>query len=136
VRHAALLERRRSEPACESARVPVTVSDPKVIDIVTHDRATDRVTLVMVEERSWGSEGQLLLDLQEKRNTYLVYAIDGQLTQDYPALKGKPIEIQLWSAEPPGMREREFIEIAIARYLQPVGIAWRERLLPPREERR
>src|SRR5262245_24541904 len=109
----------------------MTVSDPKTVDILSHDPTNDLVTLIMVEHRPWGNDGHLLFDLQAKLNAYLKYVLGGQLVQDHPVLKGKPIEFQLRSVEPPGSREREFIEIVIARYLRPAGINWCEQPTPP-----
>jgi hypothetical protein len=34
----------------------VSVSEPDVLDVVSHDPKTDAVALSMVEERDWGGE--------------------------------------------------------------------------------
>ena len=57
------------------------------------------------------SRGALLPDLQAKLSTYLTYALDGQLLEEYPQLKGKPIIFQLSFADEPGHRERDIIDI-------------------------
>ena len=106
------------------------VSDPQAIDLVAHDPHTDTATLIMVEEREWGDRGALLPDLQAKLSTYLTYALDGQLLEDYPQLKGKPITFQLSFAHEPGHRERDFIDIVRRQYLEPEHIEWREAPIP------
>jgi hypothetical protein len=106
------------------------VSDPSVIDLVAHDPKTDVVTLIMVEAREWGDRGMLLPDLQSKLSTYLGYALDGALLQDYPDLEGKAIAFQLSYAYPPGPRERDLIDIVRRKYLEPEGIQWREASIP------
>ena len=106
------------------------VSDASVIDVVAHDPRSDVVTLVMVEDREWGERGALLPDLQAKVSTYLGYALDGGLLQDYPELKGKPIAFQLSYAHPPGARERGLIDIVKKKYLDPEKIERRESRIP------
>ena len=104
----------------------MAVPDREVIDLVAHHPESDMVLLVLVEVRTWGERGELLPELQAKLNTYLGYAMDGQLAHDYPHLVGKRVAIQLSYAHPPGPREREFIELVCREYLEPEGIAWRE----------
>jgi hypothetical protein len=100
------------------------VQDTKVIDIVVHDPKTDSVVLCMVEVRDWGDAGALLPDIQAKFGTYLTYALDGQLREDYPAMTGKPIRFELRTEYPPTQREQRFFEIVIREYLQPEGITF------------
>jgi hypothetical protein len=107
----------------------VTTRDHQTIDLVAHHEATDTVLLVMVEDRPWGNRGALLPDLEEKLNTYLSYALDGGLAEDYPDYVGKPIRIELRALHPPGEREEEFLEIVRERHLSPVGIALRWSLI-------
>jgi hypothetical protein len=99
-----------------------------VIDLVAHDPRTDVVTLVMVEERQWRDRGALLP--QAKLSTYLGYALDGGLVQDYPQLRGKPITFQLAYAHPPGIRERGLLDLVKENYLAPEKIGWREDKVP------
>ena len=108
----------------DTPRNGMTVSDLKVIDFVSHDPKTNTVVLSMVEEREWGDSGQLLPDLQEKLNTYLAYALDGQLSDDYPEMRGKPVTIRLHHLHELGPREVEFIQILRRNHLDPAGILW------------
>jgi hypothetical protein len=102
----------------------VTVSNPAVVDFVSHDPVTDEVILSMVEERQWGAEGELLLDLQAKLNTYLTYIESGQLLEDYPDVAGKKIVFRLHYMVEIGPREREFIRTVCQSHLFPTGIGW------------
>lgn len=106
----------------------MTTQDHATIDLVGFDRRTDTVLLVMVEPRSWGSQGLLLPDIQEKVNTYLVYVMDGQLVADYPIAAGKQVRFELRCSEPPDEREKEFLEIVRRKHLDPLGISfeWKE----------
>ena len=107
----------------------MTVQSQSVIDFVSHDPKTDAVVLSMVEHREWGAKGELLPDLQAKLNTYLAFVMGGQLEQKYPDLKGKRIRFRLHSQEPPGERERQFIDIVREQDLVPRGIEWQESLI-------
>jgi hypothetical protein len=103
----------------------VSVDNPEVIDVVAHDPKTDEVMLVMVEGRSWGDRGELLPELQNKFSTYLTYALDGQLAEDYPQFAGKRIRFELRCAEPISPKEAAFLRIVEEQHLQPEGIAFR-----------
>jgi len=107
----------------------MTVQVHDVIDFVSHDPKSDAVVLSMVEHREWGDRGELLPDLQAKLNTYLAFVVDGQLEQQYPALKGKRVRFRLHSQQPPGERERRFIQIVREQDLAPRGIEWQESMI-------
>ena len=105
------------------------VQDTNVIDLVVHDPKTDSVILCMVEVREWGDGGALLPELQQKFSTYLTYALDGQLREDYPAMTGKPIRFELRTEFAPTPREQQFMDIVTRDYLQPEGITFHWQLL-------
>ncbi len=107
----------------------MTVQSHNVIDFVSHDPKSDAVVLSMVEHREWGDKGELLPNLQAKLNTYLAFVMDGQLAQQYPAMKGKKIRFRLHSQQPPAERERQFIQIVREQDLAPRGIEWQESLI-------
>ena len=107
----------------------MTMQSHKVIDLVSHDPKSDAVVLSMVEDRDWGNKGELLLDLQEKLNTYLAFVLDGKLEQQYPAMKGKKVRFRLHSQQAPGYRERQFIQVVLKQDLTPRGIEWQESLI-------
>jgi hypothetical protein len=107
----------------------MTVQNPSVIDFVAHDPETDSVLLVMVEAREWGASGALLPDLQAKLNTYLDYAVGGQLATDYPEMAGKPVHIELRASFPLGPREHDFLRVVVSKHLESAGIPFRFKLI-------
>jgi len=111
----------------------MAVQDADKIHIVAHDPKTDSVMLVMVEVRDWGDKGSLLPELQRKINTYLAYALDGQLAKDYPAFAGKPIRFELRTTHAPAPREQQFLEIVTRKHLEPEHITFDWKLLGPTE---
>lgn len=72
-----------------------TVRDTGVVDTMTYNPESGEVTLIAVEERAFGSDPNMLAELQAKLNTYLRFALDGQLAEDYPEHAGRPVRIQL-----------------------------------------
>jgi len=107
----------------------MTVQQTEKIDFVVHDPDSDAVVLVMVEARDWGESGRLLPDLQKKLNTYLAYALEGQLESEHPDMVGKPIRFELRSSVPVGQREREFLDIVVSNHLAPEGIEFRAQVI-------
>jgi uncharacterized protein DUF6572 len=104
----------------------MTVKEHNVLDVVSVDPVTETVFLSLLEDRAWGTEGDLLPDLQAKLHAYLVYVRDGQLVDDYPELAGKPIVFRLQYVFEPGLREHEFIHVVCEQLLYPLGIAWEQ----------
>jgi hypothetical protein len=76
------------------------VQNPKVIDLITLDKASDTVVLVMTERRPWGAAEQLK-QIEEKLNRYMGYVLDGFLAEQYPQYLGKSVRIRLDCAEAP-----------------------------------
>ena len=107
----------------------MTVENADVIDLVAHDPLTDEVLLVMVEVRPWGDGGGLLPELQNKFSAYLTYALDGQLTSDYPTVADKRVRFELRCAEPPGPKEVAFLTIVERQHLEPERITFRWQIL-------
>ena len=81
-----------------------------VIDLVAHDPATDEVVLVMTEPRAWSGSDKQLFEFQEKLNTYLGFALDGEMHEAYPQFTGKTVRVQLESPFQPDPRTLACIE--------------------------
>ncbi len=77
------------------------VENPGVLDALGRDGETGEVVLVMLEPRPWNGGETQLLQLQEKLNSYLSFALDGEMLEQLPQLAGVPVRIQLACAEPP-----------------------------------
>ena len=77
------------------------LENPGVLDAFAHDTREDKLVLAMYETRPWQGEERQLLQLQEKLNAYLSFALDGELAGAFPQLAGKPLEIQLRTIHEP-----------------------------------
>jgi hypothetical protein len=86
------------------------VQNPAVIDLVAHDPSCDEVVLAMYEERAWDGSEDRLFELQEKFNTYLSFALDGEMSESYPQYQGKKIRIQLNCFYSPDTAAFEFLD--------------------------
>jgi hypothetical protein len=85
-----------SAPAAQNG-----VANPAVLDALGRDPQTGELVLVMMEPRPWSGGDEQLLQLQEKLNAYLSFALDGELAEQLPQFAGAPMRIQLACAEPP-----------------------------------
>jgi hypothetical protein len=86
------------------------VQNSRVIDLITLDKASDRVVLVMVERRPWGAADDQLTQIEEKVNRYMGYVLDGFLGEHYPQYLGKSVSIRLDCAESPHGEAARFVE--------------------------
>jgi len=77
------------------------VEHTHVIDVVAEDEATGEIVLVMKEPRPWDGTELQLFQLQEKINTYLSFALDGEMWEEFPQFVERPLRLQLDCVEPP-----------------------------------
>jgi hypothetical protein len=96
------------------------------IDVVSLTPDGRTVVLSLVADAPWGARGERLPALQAKLNTYLAYALDGQLHEDYPQVAGKAVRFRLHYAYPPTQREQDFIDLVCRDVLAPEGIGWEQ----------
>ena len=87
---------------------PRGVFNPRVVDLVSVDEASDEVVLVMLEERAWGSDAEQLRELEAKFNAYLSYVLGGYLLQQYPDYAERGVRFQLDCVENPRAEEAAF----------------------------
>lgn len=97
------------------------VDNPRVIDLVTYDPKSGEYVLIMTEERQWDGSADRVLQLQEKVNNYLSFALDGQMAKQHPESVGKPIRLQLDCVAEPDADSARFLELAREK-LKPDGI--------------
>lgn len=88
---------------------PRGVEHAHVIDIVAHDAKDGTVALIMLEPRPWDGSELRLFQLQEKINAYLSFALDGEMSEAYPALIDLPLRIQLDCVTPPDSMSVSFL---------------------------
>jgi hypothetical protein len=94
-----------SEP---QGQEPRGVFNPRVVDLIALDEASDEVVLVMLEERPWGSDPQQLRQLEAKFNAYLSYVLGGYLVKQYPEYADRGVRFQLECAENPPAADAAF----------------------------
>jgi hypothetical protein len=103
------------------------VANPKVIDLISFNLTTARVELLIVEDRQYPDLQQglvelyeqdrtLLLQLEEKLNSYLSYILDGFLADHYPQYKGKPVTIVFEHSYPLSSTALDFLK-AFSTYI-------------------
>jgi hypothetical protein len=122
------------------------VQNPAVIDLITLDKTSDTVVLVMMERRPWAAAGppqtpqlaqqlaqqltQQLTQIEEKLNRYMGYVLDGFLAEQYPQYLGKAVQIRFDCAEAPHGEAVRFVE-AMTAACEKYGIHFATGVLAP-----
>ena len=88
------------------------VENPMIMDLITVDKETDKVVLVMIERRAWGADPKQLKQIEEKINRYMAYVLDGFLAEQHPQYLGKQVTIRLDCAAPPAGEASRFVAAA------------------------
>jgi hypothetical protein len=86
------------------------VQNPAVVDLITVDKASDAVVLVMIERRPWDASRDQFKQIEEKLNRYMGYVLDGFLAEQYPQYQGKAVAIRLDCVEAPHGESLRFVE--------------------------
>ncbi|CAH0156601.1 hypothetical protein GRW89_17530 [Pseudomonas moraviensis] len=77
----------------------MSITETKVVDIIAvPEWEPDNVVLVITDHLEWGDkaqQGEHLLLLQEKINTYIAFIESGELLESYPPAKGKNPKIRI-----------------------------------------
>ena len=76
------------------------VENTEAIDLVMQHGETGEFLLIMIEPREWDGSHERLVQLQDKLNTYLTYALDGQFHAENPEAEGRA------HPHPPRLRAR------------------------------
>jgi len=87
------------------------VKNPKVVDLITLEKKSDRVILTMVEDRPWGESEEQLQQLEEKFNNYFDYIMEGWMYQQYPEYAGKRCCIRVEGQHPPDAKQQRFFDV-------------------------
>jgi hypothetical protein len=77
------------------------VANAAVLDALAEDKVTGEIVLMMFEPRPWNLGDQQIMQLQEKLNAYLSFALDGELADQLPQFANRPVRVQLNCSEPP-----------------------------------
>ncbi len=109
----------------------MTVEHTKVIDSVAFAKDGKEVILPIVDHLPWDQfEGEHLLLLQEKMNTYLAFIESGQLDRQFPHLKGREVVIKLFSKYPLSDQAKTFYRLASGA-ISGAGFRLEFELVPP-----
>lgn len=94
-----------------------------MLDAFAHDTRDDALVLAMFETRPWEHGEMQLFQLQEKLNAYVSFILDGEMKETFPHLIGKPVRIELRTAQEPSRRALEFLGRARDQLaLQKIGL--------------
>ncbi|MES1165971.1 MAG: DUF6572 domain-containing protein, partial [Verrucomicrobiota bacterium] len=88
------------------------VENPMILDLITTDRESGDVVLVMIERRPWGAHPQQLKQIEEKINRYMAYVLDGFLAEHHPQHAGRRVRLRLDCAEAPTGEIERFVAAA------------------------
>jgi len=79
----------------------MTVDNPNVVDLITHDPAAGEFVLIMVAEWDWAAAPETrLAQLAHKIENYLIFILDGGLVGQYPQAEGATVRLQLDTVHP------------------------------------
>ena len=91
----------------------MSVDEPNKIDFTSVDKARSRVLLSIADHLDWTeNEGEHLLMLQEKLNTYLYFIESGKLVETYSWAKGWPVVIEIAAKYPMNAEATRFFNLA------------------------
>jgi hypothetical protein len=91
----------------------MSIEEPTTIDFVVIDKNHTYVELLIVDHLDWlNAEGEHLLMLQEKLNTYLEFIEGGELVQNKPHAKGLPVTIIILGKYPLSTEAERFLNLA------------------------
>lgn len=72
----------------------MSIDQAKVVDVISADPVSGAVTLTVTDHLEWGN-GEHLLLVQEKLNSYLAFVESGEVFESYPNAVGKLIKFDV-----------------------------------------
>jgi hypothetical protein len=101
----------------------MSVEDADKIDFTGFDPKTGAVHLVISDHLDWAEqEGEHLLILQDKLNSYLSFIETGQIYKDLPKAIGRKIIIRVMGKYPLSDEARKFYQLA-SRGIEDAGFS-------------
>lgn len=94
--------------------------DPGKVDLVA-EAADGSVELVIVQDHPWTGSDAQVASLQQKVQTYVSFALDGQLASQFPETQTRPWRIVVTSTEGRPDPRTRFILEALAEKLPQYG---------------
>lgn len=91
----------------------MSIEQTQTVDFVNIDRVSGDVVLAISDHLSWEEdEGDHLVLLQDKLNTYLRFIESGELVTKFPGAKGRDIVISLVGQFPMSQTAQKFFTMA------------------------
>jgi hypothetical protein len=106
------------------------VQNPRIMDLIEMDPVSEKVVLVMIEQREWGADPRQFQEIEEKINRYLGYVLDGHLASHYPQYGGKRVRIRLDCVEEPCGDAIRFVRAA-DHAIRAEGLEFAVKVTPP-----
>ncbi len=106
--------------------------DPAQVDVVALTESADTVELFIVQDEPWTGSDAQLQSFRDKVQTYISYAVDGQMTAAYPETHGLPWRIVLHAQSGPPDRRTADVIAALSARLPEHGGGFEARLGPAR----
>ena len=88
----------------------MSVEDPHVIDIIHSEKDGGNVTLTVTDHLEWG-DGEHLMKLQDKLNSYLAFIESGEIFEKYPKEKGKVVKLNVVCKYHPDSEGEKFLNL-------------------------
>jgi hypothetical protein len=112
----------------------MTVEDIDKIDFVTGEQKSGDMVLTISDHLDWDeNEGEHLLVLQNKLNTYLEFIESGQIYVKFPQAVGRKIVIQVMGKFPLSGEASKFYRLA-SKAIEDYGYSLRFKRLQPKEK--
>ena len=109
----------------------MTVEEPGKIDFTAFDPQSGEMCLVISDHLDWTEQGEHLLLLQSKLNSYLAFIESGEIYTKVPKASGRKIVIEVMGKFPLSEEARRFYQLA-GKAIEDAGFSLRFELLKPR----
>ena len=107
----------------------MTIDQTNVVDFIGIERDTGRVSLTISDHLDWEEdEGEHLLMLQEKLNSYLNFVENGELEESYPHTRGRSVVIKIFAKYPLSQEAEKFFRLA-KDFIEKAGFSLEFRVL-------
>ncbi len=102
---------------------------PETIDLITLSPSGLTVILVMAEVGPWDGSKDRLYKIQSRFNSYLNFALDGELARRFPEYVGRSVRVRIDCDHAPDAVSRGFLE-RLQHAGESHGVALSVELLP------
>ena len=103
----------------------MSVEQTDVVDILGIDRKTGHVVLTISDHLDWFDIIGHQTILQKKLNTYLAFVESGEILEQYPEAKSRPVSFRVVFQVPPDESGRAFVERA-RQVIESAGFTMRD----------